>query len=983
MPSIIELDLQEDKIFNTFKAKLTKPNGKKIDSMKTAYGFKLVVEKGKIHTLDFRVPKLIDNGNHVNVNNPLLDKIKLGFQVHIEFKGMKEIFIIMEDSKLYSKDETYVDFKLKSLPYRLSKYPIRDFVYEAEMLTPMLQDALLETTWKVGSIDPSFDLAIRSISITSSTVLQVIFELATKFGAIPDFDSENRTVSMLRVDELGINRGLVATEHKYIEDYTLNNSFEDIVTVLTCYGEEGLDFRNLSPTGSNTLSDYSYFMYPFECDENYNVIRSSAYGMSDDLCIALTKYDKKVKMYEGVFAQLLVDKENKQTELFDLEEEMVGLVTERKQLEEELDLINLTYMDTAKSRPDWVDVNIRLDAKLLEIEAKQAEIDSVELQLDDVEQDITNMVNDLSMVNNFTSEQLFELNDGFRYEQEFTDTSIINSKDLLEAGKQVFEKLREPKFTLNFGMVDFTNDFQFKSDRKKIRLGDLITFKSRTYGTKIRARILKIEYDIDNLDAKITLSNDIEKLTDEDIVAETLKNASYTSKAVDINMYKIEAGKHADTMVEQILNSAFDTTKNILIGGYENTNEMTERGFYSRDFQYPDSTYLVINGGMLAITQDGGRSVEVAITKDGVHARRLVGSIILGNKLLIESESGIVTIENETITIKDDEGNHLLSLGRYELDGEEKHGLYIRDGAIDLRTSDNENRGMQMDADGLRAYNNNGVKTFEIDAKFGDLFFMGNIESSTITGSTVQTNSLPNRGIKMNDDGLSLYRPDGTRTVFLDARTGDATFTGTINASTIIGGNISGTTLTGSTITGNTITGGTINGTDIIGTNITGSIIDGGEINGTTINGGTINGGTINVDTDVNIGDNIYLGDESQTTQKGVHFNLWSQITSNGRNMNLTSESVNIQTIEDIMLDSNWIQISATDRIDMYGEVNIYDNLIPYGTVDFSSANVIGLDDMFIGTWTPGVRLGYNSSLNRLYVNYQNSEIGWIEVVTG
>jgi hypothetical protein len=77
--------------------------------------------------------------------------------------------------------------------------------------------------------------------------------------------------------------------------------------------------------------------------------------------------------------------------------------------------------------------------------------------------------------------------------------------------------------------------------------------------------------------------------------------------------------------------------------------------------------------------------------------------------------------------------------------------------------------------------------------------------------------------VEMSNSGLYLYKGTSTTpTVALDAATGDAQFSGTVNASggtfsgnisasgTITGGTISGATVTAGSITGSTITGGTI-----------------------------------------------------------------------------------------------------------------------------------------------------------------------------
>lgn len=99
---------------------------------------------------------------------------------------------------------------------------------------------------------------------------------------------------------------------------------------------------------------------------------------------------------------------------------------------------------------------------------------------------------------------------------------------------------------------------------------------------------------------------------------------------------------------------------------------------------------------------------------------------------------------------------------------------------------------------------------------------------------------------------------------------------------TITGGKIANATIDNAKIislSADKITAGTITATISInsplinGGTITGTTITGTTINGGTINGATINGGIINVTTDVNVGNNIYMGNQGATaTSKRIFF---------------------------------------------------------------------------------------------------------------
>lgn len=618
MRNILSVNVDEN--YFDVSVQLCRPNRTPIDNLSSIYNKKLHVKLGNIHEFSFSIPYYISR-NHMRIENPLLKKLKLGYLVYLEFKNYKEYFIVMDDSKSLSSSGDTINFKLKSLAYRLSKFDVRDIEVESYTLsqlmlgTPEINGILSETNWTLGRVDVDFDLLYRSYSVTTSTVLQCIFEIAEKFGAMPRFNTVTRKVDFIHLESSGIDRGFRAKEGINLESWGVDATIEEIVTRLKCYGQDGLEFRSLSPNGANHIQDFSYWMYPFECDANYNVIKSSDY-MTDELCIALTKYNDLTRRLTGQFNSLVQQKTAKEDEKVQREKELSDLETELKNLNHTLDLINLTYFEQAPNRQDWRDLQPKLNNKEAQINSKLQQITQIENSIKSLESQMLNLQRQLATENNFTLSQIDELKD-YIYVKDFNDPSIVEEKDLLEAGVKVFAKYREPKTSIKFTIADFIKDMKFKADKGKINLGDIATFESKRLGIEIQTRITEIDYDLDKFEHTITISNDINRNSDEDLLADLLSKVSTTSLTLDAKLYTIDKSKHTGTMVDQMLNSAFDTGKQHLLGGFESTNEMTERGFYSRSIHNPTMDFLVINGGAMYITRSGGRDVQVAINSDG------------------------------------------------------------------------------------------------------------------------------------------------------------------------------------------------------------------------------------------------------------------------------------------------------------------------------------------------------------------------------
>ena len=116
--------------------------------------------------------------------------------------------------------------------------------------------------------------------------------------------------------------------------------------------------------------------------------------------------------------------------------------------------------------------------------------------------------------------------------------------------------------------------------------------------------------------------------------------------------------------------------------------------------------------------------------------------------------------------------------------------------------------------DGKTTLNSSGFYVgdkLSYDAKSGVLSLKGSIQSGsdlsgvTVTGSTIQTSSTANRGLKLTSGGLVAYDGNGNAKFTLKS---DGTIQ--MNGALLTNGKITAATLEGGTITGGTITGGTI-----------------------------------------------------------------------------------------------------------------------------------------------------------------------------
>lgn len=836
---------------------LCKPdlNRTPIARLSDIYNFNLNTKENNLSEITFDIPLQIER-NHELIDNPILEKFKGLYYVKMIKDKKVEYFVSSRHSGAMSNNGESKSFQLFGLGHQLDNKTIREYEGVSQNLSKYAMDFLQETNWTLGSVDVDFDLKYRSFDISTATVLQSLYDIAELFGAYIEWDTVNRRVSFYDPNKVGLNRGLKFKEGHYLESFNIDFDYDEIITRLKVYGEDGLEFRRLSPTGSNYIEDFSWFMYGFDysvdMEGNYTVNQSSDY-MSDDLCIALVKYNKLLDEKNGEFENLTTQRTNKEDAITQKKQELSVINTELNTLYNELDVINATYGDSATSRTDYQTCKANIDAKKSEYTTKESEISTLESELATIDTDIQNLRITLQTENNFTTEQLMELND-FIIEGEHSNNSIVDEQDLLDEGLRVFKENSTPKISLSMNIANFLNLLEDDPKRKTLILGDTVRFESKKLKIEVTARLSEINYDYENGNISIVVTNVRDSRNDDEKIFDLINGSARTSTAVNMDKFKVKQSITQSDDVTKLLNNTFDATLHGIKGGVNDSITLNERGLYSTSVQDPNAM-LVIQGGILAISGDSLNSVNVAINKDGVFADKLVGRAILSNKLHVEDDLGIVKIESGTQTIFDADGIKKIELGKYTDPNNStlsKYGLRIYDGAIDIRTSGTSNKGVQFDVNGIRSFNSNGVQTFDVNSSTGKITSIADFEFKTSPTSY--------RGVIFDNNGISGYDSFGVRQFHLDA------ITGSITAKS-----------------------GTFSGT-----------IEGGSITSNT---------TIDVTTDLYVGNNIYLGDFDSTGFKEIRFNSQNVIHDDGTTLTLSAQYLWLETVTlDLtnVLSVNW-----------------------------------------------------------------------------
>ena len=634
-----EIDLTLKPLYPQFF--LAKPNKTVISKLKDIYQHNLNKKLGNISELTFSMPLYIEDSNHQKIRNHNIDIIKQRLLIKVTLGNKEEWFII---NKIDSSAED-VDAKIItafSLGYELSDKVIRGYKCTSYNIQEVLlgisdsripldgdsTDGILNNSiWRIGHIDSQFLLTYRSFEFSSVTLLDCIFELAESFKALIVWDTINRTISFYKYENLEYNKGLKFSYNNYLKSINKEEDAKEMVSRLIVEGKDGLSINEVNPTGINFIENFSFFLNGYRKDENNNVISHSPF-MSDLLCESIISYQNLIASKKGEFDSLLEQLKTQQ-ELYTVKDNALTV------LEQQLEILKDSLDIALSNDQDTSEILINISNKEDEIEDKNAEIDIINDAIDDINIDISELRYLISIENNFTESEIEERS-LFIIEKEWIDQNYDNVEDLYTDALIKFEELSLPKTVINIDIVNFLEIVEENKNWEKLNLGDIVTVFYEDLNIDVQAKIVELEYNFEEGNISLVIANIKDILNAEEKFYKDIYGAINTSSTVNLNKYTWNSTVETKSEVGRVIDILQNNIKNEINMSVNESVEINKRGI--RVFDLNDKLkYIVLQHGVIALTQDGGNSWKVAITPEKIVADLIMGRLVCGQQVQIDA----------------------------------------------------------------------------------------------------------------------------------------------------------------------------------------------------------------------------------------------------------------------------------------------------------------------------------------------------------
>lgn len=527
------------------------------------------------------------------------------------FKGVKKLYRTPAEIAAYVPDEMYPT--------------LDDFLYSG-ILNYIIS---LVPSWSVGTVDEEINNKFRDLEIDAQSVLDFLLnKVQSTYDCVFEFDTINNEINVKKFSSIGLNKGLFISDKNYIKSLEQEINFDEVVTRLNLYGKDNMSIHSVNVTGQSYIDNLSFF-------------RNTDY-MSQSLLDALDIYDNLLESKQTEFSTLLGDLDTYTSQLATKQDELDILETELIVLEDTRDAL-------IEQGANLNDINSQITAKESEITNKQSEINSIIDDIDTTNSSISVLRSDIAIENNFTSEQIKEL-DTFIFEKDYRDIAYINPQELYEDGLEIMQKINQPPIDININIVDFLNIVECQHDWNKLKLGDIVSIQQLKYNINIELRIIGFSHDIDNNELTLRLSNK-SSLNDPDMqLAELIENAISTTTTLDINKFKY--GRYEDSgersELYNYIQSELDLSAQKAVAGKNQNIEIGRRGIILKSTTDTGEECRILNN-LLVFTDDGWQTAKIALDPSkGIIAENITGQ--LGTFCTVAANQIVVGGQGETIS---------------------------------------------------------------------------------------------------------------------------------------------------------------------------------------------------------------------------------------------------------------------------------------------------------------------------------------------
>ena len=342
---------------------LKRADGTPIGVLGNATNVEIEPNYNELSILSFNLPAMVDGEE-----TPFYDDVT--GQKIIELKDIAQ-FAVSQPTDSGDKVKMYKTVQAKSLECEFgrkqialpeSTYKFFDSSNTDGTVLGMIME--LMPNWTIGTVASSLYNKYRTFDVSGENLYNFIKGTVQQaYNCIFDFDTLTRTVNVRDADATPAEKQVYLSRDNLIKEIEVTENTDDMVTRLEVSGADGVDIREVNPTGSNQIINLDYYM----TTDHFSQALVTKYNNWKTL---IANNRRAFYNYSIQYAMRVSEELAENAKLTDLRGEYTSL--------ENIQAVIIQGISTGQKRQADLDTaNANLRAKQQEIDAKKAEIDSI------------------------------------------------------------------------------------------------------------------------------------------------------------------------------------------------------------------------------------------------------------------------------------------------------------------------------------------------------------------------------------------------------------------------------------------------------------------------------------------------------------------------------------------------------------------------------------------------------------------------------
>lgn len=521
--------------------------------------------------------------------------------------------------------------------------------------------------WHVGYVSADLMSKYRTFDVPDSTLYDFLMnDVAQTYECIFRFNTIDKTINAYTVSDFTKTSDIFIGYESFLKSSIVEEISDEITTVMSCYGGDGVNIASVNPLGSVFLYDFSHFKSM----------------MSDSLRTAIDKWEQKIEKHRPFYSSLLAQIKDKKRMLITAEADLKDAQTEKEAQE------GVQSAKIAGGKVNDADYN----AVVQKIKEAQTKIDACNQRIETLNGEIQALINQQKVINDdlklstaggiFTNEDLLELED-FKFESTHQDDNfiitdvmdVVEQQDMMEQlyaqCKVLMAQVAHPTYNITVDAANFLFTKKLVPYLENLYDPENPESLKQLLGVKFNLEIAQDEW-IEPVLLKFTVNfDDPTKFSMEFSNRYRLNDSTWTygdlvGEAVSSNgsiSFDYSSIKDWSTKKNSLIdfaNSSLDATRNKLVNnkdkptftvdgtGLRASSLQNQRGIWLTNdtLAFSDDNFETVKTAIGLIPLDNGRSTY------GVNAETLIGKAIFGSELTLANEDNSMTFDGAGLTVE-------------------------------------------------------------------------------------------------------------------------------------------------------------------------------------------------------------------------------------------------------------------------------------------------------------------------------------------